>query len=84
MGYTIKKSNLSDENRGICGNRNNSRYTGRSVVWVLMHNGENLGHWKGKAVVQRMADYADDHSIDPTIDFDKIAYLAGINRLDLM
>ncbi len=84
MGYTITKSNLSTENRGICGSRNNCRYTGKSVVWVLTHDGENLGHWRGKAVVQRIADYANAHSVNPNIDFDRIAYLAGINRLDLV
>ena len=41
--FTVHKTTLSVQNRGICGNRNNTRYNGGTVCWRLDWNGENYG-----------------------------------------
>ncbi|PHS13454.1 MAG: hypothetical protein COA78_06875 [Blastopirellula sp.] len=41
--FEVKKTNLGEQNRGICGNRNNCRYNGRSICWALLLDGENYG-----------------------------------------
>tara|TARA_R110002073_G_scaffold138577_1_gene288324 strand:+ start:81 stop:371 length:291 start_codon:yes stop_codon:yes gene_type:complete len=35
---TIRKTNLSEHNRGICGSKNNTYYTGQSVCWAIDHS----------------------------------------------
>ena len=39
---TVRKTTLSDHNQGICGSRNNCRYTGHTVCWAIDHGDNNL------------------------------------------
>jgi len=42
--FEMIKSNLSEYNNGVCGSRNNSRYTGASVVWEVKNIEEDCAY----------------------------------------
>ncbi|HET9789521.1 MAG TPA: hypothetical protein VFP47_20465 [Pyrinomonadaceae bacterium] len=42
MTITVRKTNLNEMNHGKCGTRNNSRYSGKTVVYELVQDGEGM------------------------------------------
>lgn len=64
--WKVSKSSLADWNKGICGSKNNSRYSGQSVVWVIVApDGFEVCAIKTKRDAQFMIDlFNADRSLD--------------------
>ena len=61
MTYKAVKSTLAEANNGICGSRNNARYKGNTVVWLVMgDDGEWVDMYKRKSVAESVAEYANE------------------------
>ena len=41
--FTVHRTTLSIQNRGLCNSRNNAKFTGSTVCWRLDWNGEDFG-----------------------------------------
>jgi len=78
--YWIKKSTLGEINHGICGTKNNSRYTGKTVAWAVWS--EDCDRYcviavDTKKTCQAMVDYFNEINFDHATEDAELAFIKG-------
>ena len=61
MTTEMKRSTLADTNRGICGSRNNCRYTGQTVCWEIWIDDVFWGAVNRKRTAVAIVEWARDN-----------------------
>ena len=83
--YWVKKSTLGEINHGICGTKNNSRYTGKTVAWAVWS--EECEKWPTHCVIavdtkkicQAMVDHFNEINFDYVTKDPELTFIKGTN-----
>ena len=83
--YWVKKSTLGEINHGICGTKNNSRYTGKTVAWAVWSAECELAGYcviavDTKKICQAMVDHFNEINFDYATGGDpELTFIKGTN-----
>jgi len=64
MSIEVIRTTLAEANRGICGSPNNARYTGRTICWAVIVEGESWIAVNTKRAATAIASYLKTQDLD--------------------